>query len=139
MRVEGQNNRVAMRDYYEKPSLNLTPEQLKELAVKPCGSCETRLVAGSASICRHCREALRERAWKDRMGRYFFAFLCTWGMLIQIQEKTTVIDSFRFFELGACAGAIVFFGAILWAGLKDWWLFHGDELGDAIKKRLGGQ
>jgi hypothetical protein len=143
MRVEGQNNRVAMRDYYEKPTLNLTPEQLKELSVKPCGRCETRLVVGSTCICRHCQEALRDQAWSARLGRYLVVILFTWGMLIQMQDKTAAMGLYRLLELGVYAGATVLIGSCVWAAFKDWWLFNGDELlkliGDAVKKRIKGQ
>lgn len=142
MRIEGQNNKVAMRDYYEKPTLNLTPEQLKEFAVRPCGRCETRFVVGNACICRRCQEALRDQAWNARLGRYVVTILFIWGMMIQMQDKDAVIDLYRLLELGVSSGAAVLVGSCAWAAFKDWWLFNGDELlkliGDAVKKRIKG-
>ncbi|WP_372437382.1 hypothetical protein ACCM60_21695 [Pseudomonas chlororaphis subsp. aureofaciens] len=142
MRIEGQNNKVAMRDYYEKPTLNLTPEQLKELAVRPCGRCETRLVVGNACICRRCQETLRDQAWNARMGRYVVAILFIWGMMIQMQDKDAVMDLYRLLELGVSSGVAVLVGSCAWAVFKEWWLFNGEELlkliGKTVKKRIKG-
>jgi len=133
MRVEGKNNRVAMRDYYEKPTLNLAPEQLKELSVKPCGRCEARLVVAGASVCNHCR---RTRANYDRLAHYAAAILFAWWALIQLHGKEAVIGFFRFLELGIISTALVLTGGVLWRVAREWWLLNGEELLTLISKAV---
>lgn len=69
--VNGNNNRVAGRDYYELP-------------LKPCPRCEQRVIAPHQSICNHCAEKEREEAAKTTMAfsgvavLFCFSWLHSW-------------------------------------------------------------
>lgn len=66
--VNGDNNRVAGRDYYEMP-------------IKPCPRCEQRVIAPHQSICNHCAAKEREEAAKTKLAAAGVAVLFCFSWL----------------------------------------------------------
>lgn len=130
MGINGDNNRVAGRDYYELNAvLKLTPEQLKQVAIKPCARCEDRVVSSDMTICNHCRNELEEKARNEHLARYAFVIMFVWGLLLQWQAKRPQgVSPQTVFELGAIALVIVIAGAFAWALLKTWWSLNGSDV-----------
>ncbi len=130
MGINGDNNRVAGRDYYELNTvLKLTTEQLRQLAIKPCARCESRVVSSDATVCNHCLGELQSRARSERRLRYAFVILLVWGGLMQWQNSHSAeIPPQRFLELGVIATAMVLLFAGVWPEVRQWWLANGDEL-----------
>ncbi|MGY1949483.1 MULTISPECIES: hypothetical protein [Pseudomonas] len=129
MGINGDNNRVAGRDYYEQNTfLKLTPEQLMQVAIKPCARCEDRVVSADVSICNHCRHELQTEARNERLLRYGFAIMVVWGVLLQwLNGRAPGFPPVSFFELGAIATLIVILGAAAWSAFQKWWLLNGAE------------
>lgn len=65
--VNGNNNRVAGRDYYEVP-------------IKPCPRCEQRVIAPKKKICNHCESQEANEAAKFRLlaGAFITFLLSPW-------------------------------------------------------------
>lgn len=135
IQVEGQNNRVAGRDYLElNAQLSLTPEQLQVLAIKPCMACELRFVTATAHTCNHC---LRERIAKDqkfKVGLVAFLIFMVWGWLLH--ERGPDIGPWQFLETMVGAGGIVLCGALLLEMFKLWWVCYSAEFFSAIWRVL---
>lgn len=135
IQVEGNNNRVAGRDYLElNAQVSLTPEQLQVLAVKPCPSCEVRLVTAKAQTCNHC---LRERVANDRkakVGVVIFLVFMVWGWLLR--ESGPNAGLLQLAETLVAAGGIVLCGALLLEMLKFWWVCYSDEFFTAVGRAL---
>lgn len=138
MGINGDNNRVAGRDYYELNAvLKLTPEQLKQVAIKPCARCEDRVVSSDMTICNHCSNELEEKARNEYLARYAFIILIVWGLLIQWHGSQPNEGSpQRFFELGAAAFMIVVVGTWAWAFFKIWWRLNGSNVLSLLGKLL---
>lgn len=130
MGINGDNNRVAGRDYYELNAvLKLTPEQLKQVAIKPCARCEDRVVSADMTICNHCRNELEEKARNEHLARYAFVIMFVWGLLLQWQGKQPQgVSPQNVFELGAIALVIVIAGAFAWGLLQTWWRLNGSDV-----------
>lgn len=130
MGINGDNNRVAGRDYYELNAvLKLTPEQLKQVAIKPCARCEDRVVSADMTICNHCRNELEEKARNEHLARYAFVIMFVWGLLLQWQGKRPQgVSPQNVFELGAIALVIVIAGAFAWGFLQTWWRLNGSDV-----------
>lgn len=145
MGINGDNNRVAGRDYYELNAvLKLTPEQLKQVAIKPCARCEDRVVSSDMTICNHCSNELEEKARNEELAAYALMIFFVWGLLIQWQGSRSFGDSQHgFFELGAVAVVIVIAGAIAWGFFKIWWSINGSDVlslaGKLITRLLKGK
>lgn len=137
MHIDGHDNRVAGRDYYEKPTLKLTQEQLAQLSIKPCVKCETRVVAPGVTTCNHCRrEALAEENY-NKCVRYGFVVLVIWGLLLTREQKNGVlITPFHFFELGVTAAGFVFVTVASWFMFRIFWLEHGDEITTSLTNAI---
>ncbi len=142
IQVKGHNNRVAGRDYLElNAQLNLTPEQLRELAVKPCPSCEVRLVTARAQCCNHCLREQVANEQKFKVGVFAVLVFMVWGWLLQRSpadgNPLQLLETF----VGACG--LVFVGTALYVALREWWLFNGDEvlagLWQLVKQLVGKQ
>lgn len=135
IQVEGHNNRVAGRDYLElNAQLSLTPEQLQVLAVKPCPSCEVRLVTAQAQTCNHCLRELVANDQKVRVGLAIFLVFIVWGWLLK--ERGPSADLWQFMEtlVGACG--IVLCGALLLEMFKLWWVCYSAEFFSAVWRAL---
>lgn len=145
MGINGDNNRVAGRDYYELNAvLKLTPEQLKQVAIKPCARCEDRVVSSDVTICNHCRNELEEKARNEELAAYGLMIFFVWGLLIHWQGSQSLGASpQRFFELGVAAFVIVIAGAIAWGFFKIWWSVNGSDVlslaGKLIMRLLKGK
>ncbi|HHX6877959.1 hypothetical protein ACJKIJ_01955 [Pseudomonas aeruginosa] len=135
IQVEGHNNRVAGRDYLElNAQLSLTPEQLQVLAVKPCPSCEVRLVTAQAQTCNHC---LRERVANDqkvKVGVVIFLVFMVWGWLLI--ERGPNVDLWQLMETLVAAGGIVLCGALLLEMCKLWWVCYSAEFFSTVWRAL---
>jgi hypothetical protein len=133
MHIDGDNNRVAGRDYYEKATLKLTPEQLAQLSIKPCANCETRFVTPGASTCNHCRrEALAEENY-NKWGLYAFLVFLIWGTLLTREQKSGVhVTPLHLLELGVTAAGIVFVSVASWFMIRIFWLEHGDDISKSL-------
>ena len=130
MGINGDNNRVAGRDYYELNAvLKLTPEQLKQVAIKPCARCEDRVVSSDMTICNHCCNELEEKARNEHLARYAFVIMFVWGLLLQWQAaRPNGVSPQLVFELGAIAVVIVIAGTFAWALLQAWWRLNGPDV-----------
>lgn len=129
MHIDGHNNRVAGRDYYEKATLKLTPEQLAELSIKPCLRCESRLVANGSDTCNHCRREVLAEAENTKWGGYVMATLFIWGILItQSQKSGTQVDFEHLLGLGMLAAVITVVSSVMWFLLRQCWAEHGDDI-----------
>ncbi|OXS19846.1 hypothetical protein CGU37_22265 [Pseudomonas fluorescens] len=130
MGINGDNNRVAGRDYYELNAvLKLTPEQLKQVAIKPCARCEDRVVSSDMTICNHCCNELEEKARNEHLARYAFVIFFVWGLLLQWQAaRPNGVSPQLVFELGAIAFVIVIAGTFAWALLQTWWRINGSDV-----------
>ncbi|CAB5715861.1 TPA: hypothetical protein L3577_006400 [Pseudomonas aeruginosa] len=135
IQVEGHNNRVAGRDYLElNAQLSLTPEQLQVLAVKPCPSCEVRLVTAQAQTCNHC---LRERVANDqkvKVGVVIFLVFMVWGWLLI--ERGPNVELWQLMETLVAAGGIVLCGALLLEMFKLWWVCYSAEFFSTVWRAL---
>nr|WP_024308362.1 hypothetical protein [Pseudomonas sp. P818] len=131
IQVEGSNNRVAGRDYLElNAQLSLTPEQLQVLAVKPCPSCEVRLVTAQAQTCNHC---LRERVANDqkvKVGFVIFLVFMVWGWLLKRSGPNAGL--LELVESLIAAGGIVLCGMLLLEMFKLWWVCYSEEFFSAV-------
>lgn len=108
MYVNGQNNRVAGRDYYEKPIIELTPEQLTQLAIRPCSRCETRFISPGAKICNHCCKELQDKKAQEYLSLFFVSVLVVFGGLLKYSQQYTDHITFSLFiQLGVAAIALV--------------------------------
>lgn len=124
--VNGNNNRVAGRDYLElNAQVTLTPEQLKHLAIRPCPTCEQRVLTGAAKTCNHCLREQLAAQHKFYGSVVFFLVFVIWGWLLQ--GRDTRADPWQFLEtlMGACG--IVFFGALLLGALRHWWRSYSER------------
>lgn len=71
IQVEGSNNRVAGRDYYENQ-------------IKPCPRCEVRVIDRDRSMCNHCTKEEKELEARGLMlifglgGLFIFGWLYKW-------------------------------------------------------------
>lgn len=135
IRVEGHNNRVAGRDYLElNAQLSLTSEQLQVLAVKPCPSCEVRLVTAEAKTCNHC---LREHVANDqkvKVGLVAFLVFMVWGWLLKESGPNAGMQQLAESLVAACG--IVLCGALLLEMLKLWWVCYSAEFFSAVWRAL---
>lgn len=137
MHIDGHNNRVAGRDYYESPTIKLTPEQLVELSIKHCSRCETRFVAPGAGTCNHCRQEIRDENNRNKMRLFCFAVFIIWGMLLQYVEKNSDrITPAQLLQLGVAAAGIVVVVVALSYLLREIWLEHGDEILRSLGERM---
>ncbi|MNQ85880.1 hypothetical protein D3C85_1010560 [compost metagenome] len=137
MHIDGHNNRVAGRDYYEKATLKLTPEQLAQLSIKPCGKCETRFVAPDVSTCNHCRRKALAEENHNKWARYGFAVLFIWGLLLTREQKNGIhVTPLDLAGLGITAASIVFLVVASWFMIRIFWLEHGDEITSSLAKRF---
>lgn len=131
IQVEGSNNRVAGRDYLElNAQLSLTPEQLEALAVKPCPSCEVRLVTAQAQTCNHC---LRERIANDqkvKVGFVIFLVFMVWGWLLKRSGPNAGL--LELVESLVAAGGIVLCCALLLELFRIWWVCYSEEFFSAV-------
>lgn len=120
MGINGDNNRVAGRDYYELNAvLKLTPEQLRQVSIKPCARCEDRIVSSDATICNQCRSELETKAENERLQRYGVLILFVWGLLTTwLNAHPPGVSPQVFFALGAASVMIVVIGAVVWHGLR---------------------
>ncbi|MNG08784.1 hypothetical protein D3C76_1246600 [compost metagenome] len=137
MHIDGHNNRIAGRDYYEKPTLKLTPEQLAQLSIKPCIKCETRVVAPGVTTCNHCRREALAKENYNKWVRYGFAVFFIWGVLLTREQKNgTQITPLHLMELGVTAAGVVFVAIATWFMVRMFWLEHGDEITNALAERF---
>lgn len=137
MHIDGHNNRVAGRDYYENPTLKLTPEQLAQLSIKPCTTCETRVVAPGVTTCNHCRREALAKENYNKCVRYGFAVFFIWGLLLTREQKNGIqMTPFHFIELGVLAVGIVFVAIASWLMLRVFWLEHGPEISNSLAERF---
>lgn len=135
IQVEGHNNRVAGRDYLElNAQLTLTPEQLKALAIKPCPTCEQRVITPSAEMCNHCHREQTAQALKTRAGAVALIVLMVWGWLLH--KRGPDADLLQFAETFLNAGAIVLCGALLLEIFKLWWVCYSADFFTAIWRGL---
>lgn len=129
MQIDGHNNRVAGRDYYEQTTLKLTAEQLAELSIKPCGRCETRFVAKDRAICNHCRHEMRTEEERSKWQKYIFAVLFFWGCLLTYSKSNHIqVDINTFTMLGVIAIGIVVLLSVSWFLIREYWFEHGDGI-----------
>lgn len=135
IQVEGHNNRVAGRDYLElNAQLSLTPEQLEVLAIKPCPSCEVRVVTVKAETCNHC---LRERLANEQKGKValvVFLVFMVWGWLLKQSGPNAGL--LQLAETLIAAGGIVLCGALLLEMFKLWWVCYSAEFFSALGRAL---
>ncbi len=137
MHIDGHNNRVAGRDYYENPTLKLTQEQLAELSIKPCARCETRVVAPGVSMCNHCRREIRDEDNRNKLNLFGFAVFIVWGMLLNYSEKNGgSITPTQLFQLGVAAVGLVILCIAIWVLLRQIWLEHGDDISRLLSERM---
>lgn len=147
--VNGNGNRVAGLNYYENPTLALTPEQLKQLAPRKCPVCEQRLLGSDESSCNSCRseeharrlEELRAKRWAVR-GYQFLFFLAIWGLYITHEGHRTghaPLSTERFWELGGGAFGTYLLLAAAWLMAREWWWNRGREHLHHFGKWLRGQ
>ncbi len=138
MGINGDNNRVAGRDYYEQNTiLKLTSEQLRQVAIKPCARCEDRVVSADVTICNHCRHELQTQARNERLLRFGFMIMLVWGALLQwLNSRSPDIPPVSFFELGAISTMLVLLGAAVWNGFRQWWMLNGSEVLSLVGKLL---
>ena len=68
IQVEGSNNRVAGRDYYENK-------------IKPCPRCEVRVIDREKSICNHCTKEERDEKARGQMTLFGLGVLFIFGWL----------------------------------------------------------
>lgn len=68
IQVEGSNNRVAGRDYYENQ-------------IKPCPRCEVRVIDRGMSICNHCTKEERDEKARGQMTLFGLGVLFIFGWL----------------------------------------------------------
>lgn len=138
MQIDGHNNRVAGRDYYEKPTLKLTAEQLAELSIKPCGRCETRFVVKGRTICNLCRQEMRAEEERSMWQRYIFLVLFVWGGLLSYSKSNLVhVDISTFVILGVMAVGIVVALSLAWFLIREYWFERGDEILQSLGSWLG--
>lgn len=113
--VNGNNNRVAGRDYYEVP-------------IKPCPSCAQRIIERNEAKCRPCIAQERAEAVKGQLMLFGLAVMFCFGWLLQRREDqgTPVTTMESFVETGLQAGLLVF-GAFLllqcalyWVRTRNW-------------------
>lgn len=138
MGINGDNNRVAGRDYYELNAvLKLTPEQLRQVSIKPCARCEDRVVSSDATICNYCRNALQTQVKNERLLRYGFVIMFVWGLLVHwLNARSPGIPPQVFFVLGAASTIIVLIGTVAWGEFRKWWLVNGTEALHLVGKLL---
>lgn len=131
IQVEGSNNRVAGRDYLElNAQLSLTPEQLQVLSIKPCPTCEVRLVTAQAQTCNHC---LRERVANDQKAKgavVIFLVFMVWGWLLKESGRNAGL--LQLAETLVTAGGIVLCGALLLELFRLWWVCYSEEFFAAV-------
>jgi hypothetical protein len=129
MQIDGHNNRVAGRDYYEQTTLKLTADQLAELSIRPCGRCETRLVAKSKTICNHCLHEMWTEDERSMWQGYIFSVLLMWGGLLAYSKSNLIYVDFKFFViLGVIAMGIVALLSLSWFLIRKYWFERGDEI-----------
>lgn len=112
--VNGNNNRVAGGNYYE-------------CQVRPCPSCEQRLIEHDHAKCRHCTAQERAEIAKGRLVLFGFAVMVCFGWLLERREDRGIpVTMESFVETGLQAGLLVF-GAFLllqcalyWIRTRDW-------------------
>lgn len=137
MQIDGHNNRVAGRDYYEKATLNLTPEQLAQLSIRPCISCETRLVPAGGRVCNHCRREALAQETRDKLTAFAFAVMVVLGLLIMWANKNEIRVTPSFlFELGMVSAAFVGGIVALCVLIRLIWIEHGDDIVKALGQWL---
>ncbi|TBN39173.1 hypothetical protein [Pseudomonas sp. BGI-2] len=133
MHIDGHNNRVAGRDYYEQATLKLTPEQLAQLSIKPCVKCETRVVALGVTTCNHCRRKAQAEENYNKWVRYGFVVFLIWGTLLTREQKSgTHVTPFHLLELGVTAVGIVVVAVASWFMIRIFWLEHGDDISKSL-------
>lgn len=135
IQVEGNNNRVAGRDYVElNAQLSLTQEQLQMLAIKPCPSCETRLITPQASMCNHCHQERLAADRKEAGALWFVSVVLVCTLLLKMYGP--VSTPMGLFATIAGAVCIVFLGQLLLGLAQIWWNCHSEELALAIRRAL---
>ncbi len=137
MHIDGHNNRVAGRDYYEKATLKLTSEQIAELSIKHCSRCEIRFVAPGVSICNHCRREIQDEENRKKLSLFCFAVFFVWGMLLTHSGKNSgSITPIQLLELGVVSVGVVIFVVASWYLLREIWLEHGDDISRSLGERV---
>lgn len=135
IQVEGHNNRVAGRDYLElHAQLSLTPEQLKQLAIKPCAACEVRVVTANAQVCNHCLRAQAASALKTKIYVAIFCVIVVWGQLLQGREPHAT--PWQLLETLVGAIGMVTFGAVLLEIFRYWWACHSTDFFSALWRAI---
>ena len=106
--VNGNGNRVAGRDYIE-------------ISIKPCPSCEMRVIEPCKKMCNHCWETAREQKAKAILSVLIFCVLFFWGAISQWRAKNGLPnDMSTFFETGVVAIFIVGLGVCVFQLLRLW-------------------
>ncbi|POA25648.1 MULTISPECIES: hypothetical protein [unclassified Pseudomonas] len=137
MQIDGHNNRVAGRDYYEKATLKLTPEQLAQLSIKPCVSCETRFVPAGTSTCNHCRREAIAQENHNKLSIFTFAVMVIWGLLLTQANKNGVhVTPSYLFQLGLASAAIVAATVVFCSLIRAIWIDAGDDIIKALGQSL---
>lgn len=135
IRVKGHNNRVAGRDYLElNAQLNLTPEQLKVLAIQPCPACEQRVITPGSGICNHCHRERVAQAQKEKISVVIFLVFMVWGWLLHLRGSD--VDPIQMIESLLTAGVIVFCAALALEIFKMWWVCYSTDFFSAVWRGL---
>jgi len=114
IQVEGSNNRVAGRDYYENQ-------------IKPCPKCEQRVIDRDKNICNHCTQQEREQFAHGAMlllgicVLFVFSWLHDWRISRGLQPglegfSESIVLSVMI--VGVTAGMLWFFVPIIWEVAK---------------------
>lgn len=74
IQVDGSNNRVAGRDYYENQ-------------IKPCPRCEVRVIERDRCICNHCTKEEKEQQAHGLMMMFGLGVLFTFGWLLKWRSE----------------------------------------------------
>lgn len=112
--VNGDNNRVAGRDYYELP-------------LKPCPRCEQRVIAPHKTICNHCADREREEAARMQLTvagvavLFSFIWLHDWRTGRGLPPGIEGMAETLFMAVAlVVVGYVLLQLAIRWVQTRDW-------------------
>lgn len=133
--INGNDNRVAQRDYYELHQVHgLTVSQVNQMDVVPCPVCEQRLIRSGMTSCNHCNTKAREEAAKGRAVLMLFAAVVLLFTGYSITSAFGITDDrkhpFAIFFAGlVCASLVGLFFTV------RRWLRDPSQSEDALEKR----
>lgn len=110
IQVEGSNNRVAGRDYYENQ-------------IKPCPRCEVRVIDRERDICNHCTKEEKEQIAQGILTTLGLGALFIFGWLLNWRtERGMPVGLEGLIETFALAiGIVIALASVLWFFLPLAW------------------